>query len=171
MIDAVERGGPAQTAGLRAGDVVVGIDDAPVRHGDELARLVAAHPPGARVLVHYLREGKDSTVALALAPLPRDEEDAAADRGDEVPSGATADRGLRLSDARGGGAQIDDVGSSADADDLVPGDVVVEAGGKPVGSASDLQAALARATPGSILLLRVRRGERFRYEPLRVAKR
>ena len=55
------------------------------------------------------------------------------------------------------GALVADVvpGSLAEAAGLVPGMVIVEAGGKPIRSAADLKKAIREAKPGSVLLLRV----------------
>jgi serine protease Do len=70
LVREVEPGGPAQQAGLRPGDVIVGVEGAEVVHAHDLPRLVARHPPGSRIELR-LRRGRETTnVAATLAELP-----------------------------------------------------------------------------------------------------
>lgn len=67
--------------------------------------------------------------------------------------------GVGLSDAEGGGALVDVAeGTPADEAGLEDGDVVVEAGGKPVETGDDLRDAVSEREPGDELELEVRRG-------------
>jgi putative serine protease PepD len=67
---AVTPGGPAQAAGLRAGDVVTGVDGEPVSDADQLEVLSVTRAPGDRVRLTYQRAGTsaDATVTLASRP-------------------------------------------------------------------------------------------------------
>ncbi len=78
-IGAVVAKGPAEGAGLRGttrdnqgrlrlGDVIVSIDDKKLTDTDTLLRHLEAYRPGDQVEVGYLREGKQRTVRLRLAP-------------------------------------------------------------------------------------------------------
>jgi putative serine protease PepD len=58
---------PAARAGLRIGDVIVGIGDATVTDAADLATVVDSMPPGEQLAVTYLRAGNKGTVRLALA--------------------------------------------------------------------------------------------------------
>ena len=70
LIGGVEPQGPADRAGLRAGDVIVRLDGRPTRSeaafGDVLARL----RPGERVAVTVVGQGGERTVTLTLGELP-----------------------------------------------------------------------------------------------------
>ena len=74
--------------------------------------------------------------------------------------------GVQLSDAPGGGARVDDVSASSAVHDLNPGDVIVEAGHLPVKDGATFRAALAKAKPGSTVLLKVRRGRLIQFAAL-----
>jgi S1-C subfamily serine protease len=86
LVQSVEKGSPADKAGLRAGsisaqlddgepvelggDIISGLDDKPVKTADDLASLVAAHKPGDQVEVHILRDGKAHTLTVTLGSRP-----------------------------------------------------------------------------------------------------
>jgi S1-C subfamily serine protease len=61
----VERGMPAANAGLRAGDVIVKVQNARIERIDALLRALAAHAPGARLDVTVLRGGELVTTVVA----------------------------------------------------------------------------------------------------------
>ncbi len=62
-------------------------------------------------------------------------------------------------------------GEPAEAAGLQSGDVVLEAGGKPVESADDIQDAVAARKPGEQLELKIRRGETEQTVPVTLGKR
>ena len=62
--------GPAAAAGVRAGDVIVAFQGRPIRRADELPRVTARTPVGARVELKLLRTGKETTVMVTLGELP-----------------------------------------------------------------------------------------------------
>ncbi len=53
----VEEGGPAERAGLREGDLIVGFNGEPVRGVDDLHRLLTDFEPGTRYRAEILRDG------------------------------------------------------------------------------------------------------------------
>jgi putative serine protease PepD len=63
---AVIKGGPADRAGLRAGDVVTQVDGAPVHTGEELIVKVRSHRPGDRLQLTLRRGGSTKKVTLVL---------------------------------------------------------------------------------------------------------
>jgi len=55
FVVSVEQGSPAQKAGLRDGDIIVGLDDHDVASIDALHRLLTDYQPGVRVRLRVLR--------------------------------------------------------------------------------------------------------------------
>jgi serine protease Do len=69
LVANIERGGPADQAGLVSGDVITRVDGTDIAHARELTRAVARHAPGSKVSVVVHRDGRDITVPVTLAKL------------------------------------------------------------------------------------------------------
>jgi len=65
-LGAVLAGGPAEAAGLLAGDVVVFFESAPVRDGEDLVRAIRSRKPGDRVQIQAVREGREVRASVML---------------------------------------------------------------------------------------------------------
>jgi putative serine protease PepD len=65
-IVSVNSGSAAAKAGLKAGDVVTGVDSFRVQTGDDLIALVRSHAPGDKIDVHYTRGGKSASATVTL---------------------------------------------------------------------------------------------------------
>ena len=70
----VKPGGPADAAGLKAGDFIYRFDNKGVSSMAGLFELVHAAPPGKVVEVYFLRGNQVMHVDLKIAPLPADQE-------------------------------------------------------------------------------------------------
>ncbi|KPI25822.1 PDZ/DHR/GLGF domain protein [Actinobacteria bacterium OV320] len=64
--DPVTEGGPADRAGVRAGDVITEIDGRRVHSGEELIVKTRAHRPGDRLALTIERDGGERTLTLVL---------------------------------------------------------------------------------------------------------
>ncbi|MFF5719495.1 S1C family serine protease [Streptomyces buecherae] len=64
--DPVTPGGPADKAGLRAGDVITKLDDTVIDSGPTLISEIWTHRPGDKVVVTFLRNGKENKVQVTL---------------------------------------------------------------------------------------------------------
>lgn len=56
----------AQDAGLKVGDVIVKVDDMPITDFADLSISIGSKRPGDKVLVTYLRNGKENTATVTL---------------------------------------------------------------------------------------------------------
>ncbi len=74
FIQAVEPGQAAAAAGIRAGDVVLSVDGKEVTRDQTLSFLVANTPPGRRIPIILIRDGKRMTVQATVARRPSEEE-------------------------------------------------------------------------------------------------
>jgi S1-C subfamily serine protease len=70
LVTGVSPSGPAEAAGIRTGDVIVAIDGVTLRRADErnAGRQLVEHlrgvPPGQKVKLDYLRDGKKASTAV-----------------------------------------------------------------------------------------------------------
>jgi serine protease Do len=172
LISNVEPGGPAARAGLRAGDVIVSINDAALRSADDLPRKVARNRPGTRVKVTVLRQNEKREIFATLDALTDDEESVSINRSPS--SGSRVEKsepklGLKVSNNPSGGARVDAVLDGRG--ELREGDVITELNGAAVRDVKDLSAALDKAKPGTTALIKVRRGGITRFSAVPIPKR
>jgi serine protease Do len=166
---------PAEAGGLKRGDVVIGIDGKPVTEPGQLSRTIATIPPGEKTKLRVIRDGKEQTIEVKVGRQP-DDRGAGPDELGRAPDGEERDNpalglGLKLdtlTDAarRQLGYERDVVGalvtavadgSPADEAGMRPGDVILQVDRREVDSAGAASAALAKANPPILLL--VKRGE------------
>jgi serine protease DegQ len=70
LIEGVLRGGPAERAGLKPGDVLVAIEGKPVKDPNAMLNLVAALVPGKPASIRLRRENKDVDIQVAVGKRP-----------------------------------------------------------------------------------------------------
>jgi serine protease Do len=66
LVAEVVPGGAADRAGVKSGDVIVGVDGTVVPSSEDLPRIVARHAPGTRAKLDVLRGGNPLTFDVAL---------------------------------------------------------------------------------------------------------
>ena len=66
LVQEVQPGGPADKAGIKAGDIITTIDGRPIKDGDDLVNEIASRAPGSSIRLGYMRDGKpqDTTVTI-----------------------------------------------------------------------------------------------------------
>jgi len=65
-LSGVVSGSPAETAGLREGDIIIKIDSWPVENLKDLSRVLKSLTPGTRVFITFLRDRKEMTVGAVV---------------------------------------------------------------------------------------------------------
>ena len=64
--DPVTKGGPAEKAGLKPGDVITRVDDKPIEDATDLIAQIRSRAPGDQVSITYQRGGQETTVKVTL---------------------------------------------------------------------------------------------------------
>jgi serine protease Do len=162
LVAEVEPGGPADKAGIKAGDVILRVDQSPVTRAEDLPRVVARNRPGSKVKVEIRRERATRTVEVSLDEV-RDETPAPAS---PTGPGAAAPHGIgvQLSDVPGQGVVVARVVAGSPADgELAPGDVIVEVNRAPVARAADVVARIGATLTGTPILFKVARQNKTRF--------
>jgi len=70
LVASVTPNSPAAKTGIKQGDVVLAANGRPIKNVSELPRIVAATPPGQKLDLTILRNGKEQTVAATVAEMP-----------------------------------------------------------------------------------------------------
>ncbi|MDP2308820.1 MAG: trypsin-like peptidase domain-containing protein [Pseudomonadota bacterium] len=77
LIAGVAADGPAAKAGIKVGDMVVRIGDRTVDDRTDMIRVVSSTPPGKKIDVLVMRQGKEKTLSIELMEKPPATEKAA----------------------------------------------------------------------------------------------
>jgi serine protease Do len=177
LVAETQANSPASAAGLKSGDVILGIDGERIDGPRDLARKVAALGPGKKADLIYWHEGSEKTAPVKLGSLPDDKE-ARVHPGMSQDDNAFSGLGLTLAPAssvQGAGSHgvvisdIDPDGVAAQKG-LQIGDVILEAGGRAVNQPTDISAAIAEAKKDKrkAVLLRVKGTEGTHFVAIEV---
>jgi serine protease Do len=171
-VNSVEKGSPADKAGIEATDIITRFDGKPVESSSDLPRIVGATRPGANAQVEVWRKGAARTLALTVgelqeermaardAPRERKSAELAANRLGIVVSELSAEqkKDLRL----GQGLVVVDVRPDARAD-VRRGDVILKMvhNGQhtELKTSEQFNKLLAGLDKSAVITLQVRRGE------------
>jgi serine protease DegQ len=74
IIAGVVRGGPADKAGIRPGDILLRVEDHPVGNTNDMLNLIAQLKPGAKARMTVVRKNHESTMNVTVGRRPRDVE-------------------------------------------------------------------------------------------------
>ena len=192
LVAEVTAGGPAQVSGIRPGDVIISFAGRPIAQMRDLPRMVANTPVGQSVPMTVLRDGREVAVQVTVGRL-EEAEKLAATQSESTPDATVQPApdadvlgmtlqpltdDLRLQYGIGEdvkGALVTQVAPDSPAQEksVEPGDVITEAGEKPVASPDDVRARvveLQKEGKANILLLLSKSGREgeMRFIPLRL---
>jgi serine protease Do len=176
LVNSVEKGGPAEKAGIQASDVILKFDNKEIGSSNELPRIVAATRPGAKVSVQVWRKGERKDLQVTVGETP--EERTAKRQQSRKPSGETLGKiGLTVleltADQRrelnvSAGVLVESAEGSAARAGIRRGDVILAVGNTEVKSVEELNRLLGAGDKPRTVALLVRRGEGSLYIPLRI---
>ncbi len=175
LVNAVEKGGPAEKAGVEPGDIILKFDGKPVNASADLPRIVGATRPGSKVGLQVWHKGNTRDLSVTVGEIPEEKTvqrsqkrgrpaEAVPNRLGLVLSELTVEQkrelkvpnGLLVEDVRNGGRS-----------DLRPGDVILALVHKGTGteakSVDQFNRLLAQLDKASTVTLLVKRGDQQTY--------
>lgn len=180
LISAVEKGGPADKAGVRPSDVILKFDGKVVNSSADLPRMVAATKPGSKVGVQLWRKGGTLDVALAVGEIKDERAVAQRGGGRGNPEGASEGEsrlGLLVSELNEqqkaelqveGGLIVEDLKGPAARSQLQRGDVILAVGNVEMHSVEQFNEVLKKVPHGRNIALLVRRSDGTVYVPIKL---
>jgi len=169
LVDDALEGRPATEAGVRAGDVILRVDDVEVTDTRDLIDHVSAKRPGDTVNLHVWRDGGERRVTVELGERPGVEEQVAETRREE--SGGIDWLGVRYQEMTPSIREDHDIPESARGVWLTrvepdgplydqgvrPGNIIAEVNGNPIDDGAAFERLIEATPAGSFLRLYVQR--------------
>jgi len=170
LVNDVIKGGPAQKAGIRQGDIITAFNGAEVKDPSQLQRLVAEAPIDKPARVTLFRNSKSLDLNMTLAnadSAPKQQREPSG----ENQQGEADPLGLVIDDLeQGNGVVVVDVvrGSAAAEAGIRRGDVIVSVNRKRITNSEEYLQIVQQAVRGSSLTILARRGDASIYFALRL---
>ncbi|MDN5882736.1 MAG: DegQ family serine endoprotease, partial [Nitrosospira sp.] len=168
LVASVQKGGPADKAGIEARDVILKFDGKPVNASGDLPRIVGGTKPGSKVSLQVWRNGATKELTVTVDELPPDERTAGRGKRGKAPD--TSNRiGLSLTELTAEQKQQLEVGNGLLVDDMAPGiasragvrpgDVILSINNQDVKTVDQFNQILNKIEKGRTIALLVRRGD------------
>ncbi len=179
LVSSVMPKDPADRAGIKPGDIIVEFDGKPINEMNDLPRIVAATPPGKKVKVKVLRDGKPLTLTLEVKEKKEEEAEARVESRDrKTPAGRlgiavrdiTPELMERYNIDEKEGVFVYNVTPDSPAYNagIRRGDIIKEIDRKPVRNVEELRRALKEAEDKEVILVRIKRRDTFLYKAIRL---
>ncbi len=161
IVARVTVGSSAEKAGLKSGDVIVALNEQPVRDASQVRNFIGLATPGSSVTMTIVRGKERRNLTAELEPAGKSEPETAALESSPLAGasfGAIPQDNPLYGNIAGVYVRAVDPGSPAENVGLQPGDILVSADRTPVHNVEELRAVL-RAHSGKPLLLGIQRGD------------
>ena len=177
LVNSVEKGGPADKAGIEASDVILKFDGKEISSSSDLPRIVAQSRPGSKASAQVWRKGTARDVSVTVGEMPEEKVAQRSGRKDTKPGNVVARLGLTLSELNpeqrkelgsSGGLLVEDAQGAAAKSGIRRGDVLMAINNQDVKSVDQLNQLLGQFEKARSVALLIRRGDSALYVPLRL---
>jgi serine protease Do len=177
LVNSVEKGGPADKAGIEQSDIILKFEGKVVNGSADLPRIVAATRPGSKASVQVWRKGAMKDLSVTVGEL---QEDKRADRQPRKPAkagDAVAKLGMTLSELPSeqrkelgiaGGLLVEDAQGNAARAGIRRGDILMAINNQDVKTLEQLTQVIGQFEKSRSVALLIKRGESSLYIPLRL---
>jgi serine protease Do len=169
LVGSVQKGSPAEKAGIQPGDVIVSFGGKGIARSSDLPYSVAATKPGSKVKLEVWRNGDTKSLEVEVGTR---ESKASLASADEAPQGklGVSVRPLTPEERKQAnverGVVVEQVAGAAARAGIRAGDVIVAANRVPVATPEDLKAAIDKS--GKTVALLIQRDDAQIFVPVRI---
>jgi serine protease Do len=175
LVSDVVAGGPAQTAGIKRGDIITAYDGKEIKRMSDLPRLVAETPVGKTVEIKVIRDGKEMALKATISELPAGKiafggpvsEESLGMRVDNITPRWSHQLGIKDKS----GVVVTGVAPNSPAEEagIQVGDIIKEINRKPIRNMKDYESGLSGWERGKPLLLLIKRGGQTFYVSIKAS--
>jgi serine protease Do len=173
LIANVERGGPADKAGLKAGDVIRSVNGQKIISSVDLPSMVGLSTPGEKITLDVWRQGKPVRIVATLGNATDKVAKGDAPVADQASAKLRLGLSLRQLDPSerresgiASGLLIQDAGGAAADAGVQAGDVLLSVNGRPVNSVDQVREVVGKSSKSVALL--IQRGDDKIFIPVRL---
>lgn len=180
LVSGVEAGGPAEKAGVEAGDIITKFEGKPIDKASDLPRVVGSTKPGTRSTLTVFRRGGTKDLTVTVGELEAEKQAKKPEKEDKPKiSSAVQALGLTVSDLNEaqkkefkvkGGVKVDAAADAAARAGLREGDVILAIGNTEVSNAKEFESVMAKQDKSKAVNVLFRRGEWTQYALIRPAR-
>jgi serine protease Do len=182
LVNSVEKGGPAEKAGVEPGDIILKVDGREVSNSNTLPRIITQVRPGTKVTLTVWRAGAQRDIAVTVAEMKEEVQTAQRRSGTPPPKEkAKPNRmGLVLSDLTPeqrkeaevkAGVLVEDIPGGVRGN-VQPGDIILAVASRGVTTeartAAQVNELLAKLDKGESVTLRLKRGDQTFFSTVRL---
>ncbi|MEO5883038.1 MAG: PDZ domain-containing protein, partial [Caldimonas sp.] len=182
MVSSVETGGPAEKAGVEAGDIITKVDGRAVDKSVDLPRMVGMTKPGSKTVLQVFRRGAYRDLSVSVIEFEADRTTASSSSRGDTPKPPVAAPGMLgltvadLTDAQRrdlklkGGVRVEAVEGAAARAGLREGDVLLSVDNAEVANVKQFEATVAKLDKSKTVTVLVRRGDMVNFLIIRPAR-
>ena len=175
LVQGVETGGPAEKAGVEAGDIITRVDGKVVEKSGDLPRIIGGTKPGSKATLQLFRRGATRDVTVTVAEF---EPDRPARRAGAEPGAAPTVKnalGITATDLteaqkrelKRGGVRVEAVDGAAARAGVREGDIILSMDNTDITDAKQFATIVAKVEKARAVSVMVRRGEWTNYLVIR----
>ena len=178
LVRSVEAGGPAEKAGVEAGDIITKVDGRAVEKSADLPRIVSSVKPGSKATLQVFRRGAYRDLGVAVVEFEAERSARSTER-EPKPQPSVGSLGLAVADLTDaqkrelklkGGVRVESSEGAAARAGVREGDVVLSLDNIEVSSAKQFETLVAKIDKSKAVTVLVRRGDVVNFLIIRAGK-
>jgi len=171
LVRSVEAGGPAEKAGIEAGDIITRFDGRVVEKSGDLPRIVGGVKPGSKSTVQVFRRGAYKDLGVMVAEIEPDKVKRTAEA-ETKPPATVSTMGIAVSDLNEAqkrelklknGVRVEVADGAAARAGLREGDVILSLDNTEITSAKQFEAVVSKLDKSRAVTALVRRGDTVNF--------